>query len=353
MKSLFSIIVLLLVSAMAHAQDDEWVLIWSDEFDYEGVPDPEKWDYDIGGHGWGNNELQYYTEREDNARVEEGKLIITAQLESYEGNRYTSARIVSRDRGDWRYGRFEVRAKLPRGTGTWPAIWMLPTDWEYGGWPTSGEIDIMEHVGYDLGKVHGTVHTDAYNHQLNTQRGGSWQDATVVDEFKTYIIEWTPESIIWWVDDRRYYTFNNERKSFREWPFDKRFHFLLNIAIGGSWGGVEGVDDSIFPQTMEIEYVRVYATEEILSLQDEEWPTEWKVYPNPTTEGIWQIHAPGLDTHDSKLMLTDMLGKEIPVRVSPLQGDLYQIQAEELVPGIYQLLIHDGATRMSYRVVNH
>jgi beta-glucanase (GH16 family) len=128
-------------------------LVWSDEFDYTGLPDTTKWSYDVGGSGWGNQELQYYTyRRTDNARVEEGKLIIEAIKESYSGMNYTSARLVTKNQGDWLYGKIEVSAMLPKGRGTWPAIWMLPTDWEYGGWPSSGEIDIMEHVGYDEGK---------------------------------------------------------------------------------------------------------------------------------------------------------------------------------------------------------
>lgn len=236
----------------------EWELVWSDEFDVNGLPDTEKWGYDIGGHGWGNDELQYYTNRAENANVQNGRLYIEARKESYEGNNYTSARLVSTDKGDWLYGRFEVRAKLPYGRGTWPAIWMLPTDWEYGGWPSSGEIDIMEHVGYDMGRIHGTAHTEAYNHKLGTQKGGQtfYSDAAV--DFHNYIVQWDADSVVFSVDDTPYYTFYNEHKTYKEWPFDKRFHLILNIAIGGSWGGAQGVDDSIFPQTMEVDWVRVY-----------------------------------------------------------------------------------------------
>ena len=138
-------------------------LVWQDEFDIaDGLPDATKWGYDVGGDGWGNGESQYYTEaRKENARVEGGKLVIEAIKESHQGAAYTSARLVTRGKGDWLYGRVVVRAKLPpRGNGTWPAIWMLPTDWKYGGWPKSGELDIMEHVGHDMGKVHATVHTE-------------------------------------------------------------------------------------------------------------------------------------------------------------------------------------------------
>ncbi|MEJ2503896.1 MAG: glycoside hydrolase family 16 protein, partial [Gemmatimonadota bacterium] len=142
----------------------EWRQVWADEFDTPGLPDTLRWSYDVGGHGWGNEELQYYTEaRQANARVEDGHLIIEARRDSVGGREYSSARLVTKGKGDWQYGRFEARAKLPSGRGTWPAIWMLPTEWRYGGWPESGEIDIMEHVGHDPDVVHATVHTGAYN----------------------------------------------------------------------------------------------------------------------------------------------------------------------------------------------
>lgn len=238
------------------AQD--YQLVWSDEFNYTGLPDDTKWNYDVGGHGWGNNELQYYTEkRTENARVENGNLIIEAKKESYGGNDYTSARLVSRQKGDWLYGKIEVRAMLPSGKGTWPAIWMLPTDWSYGDWPASGEIDIMEHVGYEPTKVHGSVHTEAYNHSINTQKTASYTVDNCETAFHIYSIEWTADKIDFFVDGTKYFTFNNEG-SWDKWPFDKRFHLIFNIAVGGNWGGVEGVDDQIFPQQMQIDYVRVY-----------------------------------------------------------------------------------------------
>ena len=135
------------------------------------MPDASKWGYDAGGHGWGNKELQFYTkQRKENARVENGHLIIEARREDWEGRHYTSARLITKGKGDWTYGRVEVSAKLPSGRGTWPAIWMLPTGWEYGNWPSSGEIDIMEHVGFDADVVHASVHTKSYNHSINTHK---------------------------------------------------------------------------------------------------------------------------------------------------------------------------------------
>ena len=232
--------------------------MWSDEFDYEGAPDPEKWGYDLGGNGWGNGELQYYTDRRENSNVANGILTITALREDYGSNSYTSARLVTKSKGDWKYGKVEVMARVPSGRGTWSAIWMLPTDWEYGGWPESGEIDIMEHVGYDPTRIFGTVHTEAYNHSTGTQKGSNRIVSTAETEFHLYSIEWFQDRIEFFIDDIKYFTFTNENKTYEEWPFDKRFHLLLNIAIGGSWGGAQGVDNTIFPTSMEIDYVRVY-----------------------------------------------------------------------------------------------
>ena len=240
-----------------------WKTVWSDEFDRAGLPDPEKWAYEVGGHGWGNRELQFYTaDRRENARVEGGKLIIEARREPWEGQPYTSARLSSRHR--WTYGRIEVRAKLPRGRGTWPAIWMLPVTGTYGkgGWPDSGEIDIMEHVGFDPGVVHASVHTRAYNHVDRTQRSARIAVPTAQDDFHVYLVEWTPRGIRAAVDGSWYFSFANERLAtgdadWRQWPFDREFRLLLNLAVGGGWGGQKGVDESIWPQRLEIDYVRV------------------------------------------------------------------------------------------------
>jgi beta-glucanase (GH16 family) len=240
-----------------------WRLVWSDEFDYTGLPDPAKWGYDVGSHGWGNKELQNYTaRRKENARVEDGRLIIEARRED---QHFTSARLVSKGKGDWTYGRFEVRARLPSGRGTWPAIWMLPTLNTYGegGWPDNGEIDIMEHVGFDPDVIHGSAHTKAYYHSIGTQKTAKTTVPTSRTEFNVYAVEWTPDEIRWYVNTKHYFTFSNERQTnraagYKQWPFDKPFHLILNLAVGGTWGGQHGVDDSIWPQRMEVDYVRVY-----------------------------------------------------------------------------------------------
>jgi beta-glucanase (GH16 family) len=173
---------------------------------------------------------------------------------------------VSKRKGDWTYGRVEVRAKLPAGKGTWPAIWMLPTEWKYGGWPSSGEIDIMEQVGYEPDVIHASVHTKAYNHVIGTHKTATTTVETATTEFNLYAVDWTPEEIRGYVNDRHYFTFKNERLTntsadYRQWPFDQPFHLLLNIAVGGNWGGARGVDKNIWPQRMEIDYVRVYEAE--------------------------------------------------------------------------------------------
>ena len=270
LKALLLLLVLLPAGAVPQSAKpqnkttDQWRLVWADEFNYKGLPDPKKWDYDVGGHGWGNKELQFYTARRtENARVEKGHLIIEARREQSEGREYTSARLVSRGKGDWTYGRFEVSAKLPSGRGTWPAIWMLPTSWSYGGWPKSGEIDIMEHVGFDPDVVHVSVHTGAYNHTIGTHKTATLKLPNSRTAFNVYAVEWTPEDIRGFVNDQQVFTFRNERLTdpaadYRQWPFDKPFHLLLNLAVGGNWGGQKGVDKTIWPQRMEVDYVRVY-----------------------------------------------------------------------------------------------
>jgi beta-glucanase (GH16 family) len=233
-------------------------LVWSDEFDQNGFPDSLKWSYDTGGTGWGNDEAEYYTSRLKNAEVKDGYLYIKAIKEDFGDKKYTSARLVTRTKGDWLYGRIEVRAKLPEGTGMWPAIWMLPTDWAYGGWPDSGEIDIMENLGYIPYFISATVQTQSYNFIQNSQKNAITGVPDCYSQFHNYILEWEPGELRVYVDSRLYLTFKNEGTGYQVWPFDKQFHLLLNVAVGGTFGGANGIEDSIFPQSMVIDYVRVY-----------------------------------------------------------------------------------------------
>lgn len=237
----------------------KWKLQWSDEFNKSGLPDSTYWNYDEGGHGWGNNELQYYTSKDtNNIRVENGSLLLIARRKDKENKHYTSARLVTKNKLDMKYGRVEVRAILPKGLGLWPAIWMLPTHWKYGGWPSSGEIDIMEHVGFIPDTVYGSVHTKKFNHVIGTQKTKGLFVKDPYDVFHVYAIEWNEKCIDFYLDEKHYYRFANSKGGNAEWPFDQSFHLLLNIAIGGNWGGQKGVDDSVFPAIMKVDYVRYY-----------------------------------------------------------------------------------------------
>jgi beta-glucanase (GH16 family) len=235
-----------------------WKLVWSDEFDKPGQPDPAKWSYEKGFVR--NGEKQFYTDnRRENARVEDGHLIIEARKEKMAGGEFTAASLITEGHASWTYGRFEVKAKLPAARGTWPAIWMLPNDFGKVGWPKCGEIDIMEHVGYDPGKVHGTLHSEAYNHTKGTQRGAQLAVPTFSSEFHTYAVEWSKDKILMEIDGKNYVTFDKKPgDTVAEWPFDQPFYLILNLAIGGGWGGQKGIDDAAFPQRMEIDFVKVY-----------------------------------------------------------------------------------------------
>lgn len=259
------VIALAVVACSFRAENDKPLgLVWSDEFNSNGAPDASKWGYDLADGcpnvcGWGNNELEYYTSDSRNVRIEDGNLVIEAHREARGGKPYTSTRMVSKGKGDWLYGRVEVRARLPRGKGTWPAIWMLSTDWKYGGWPESGEIDIMEHVGYDPGVVHGTLHSDKYNHVKQTQQEGKVNVPDAQDAFHVYAVNWTNNRVEFFVDDKMYHTVDRKATDDHHgWPFDQRFHLIMNLAVGGNWGGKEGIDESIWPQRMVVDYVRIY-----------------------------------------------------------------------------------------------
>ena len=235
-----------------------------DEFDGKAV-DTAKWRYDTSrnAEGWFNHELQYYAkDRRENARIEDGALVIearrepTAKFRDTGGQAYTSAKLVSRQRLG--YGFYEIRAKLPCGRGAWPAIWMLPPD---GIWPDMGEIDIMEMVGWDANVVHATLHTGAYNHARGTQRGAEITVPTSCTAFHDYQMSWTPQEIVIGVDGRGYMRIANDKPGgAAAWPFTRPFEMILNLAVGGDWGGKKGVDDAAFPQRMTIDHVRYWAS---------------------------------------------------------------------------------------------
>ncbi|MBK6264303.1 glycoside hydrolase family 16 protein [Marivirga sp. S37H4] len=267
----FLLLLLILISCQPTDHKDD--LLWSDEFEYSGPPDVEKWNYQLGNGcpeicGWGNNEQQYYTDKPTNVRVEDGKLIIEAHQTDDEKN-FTSAKLTSENKGDWKSGYIEVNAKLPYGRGTWPAIWMLPSLERALNWPEDGEIDIMEHVGYNQGQIYGTIHTQAFNHMKGTHKSDSIFISDASEEFHTYAINWTEEKIEWYVDDRMFQTISKGTEDNSGWPFTKPFHLIINLAVGGNWGGKYGVDEHIWPQRMEIDFVRVYRSKpQILSTTD-------------------------------------------------------------------------------------
>jgi beta-glucanase (GH16 family) len=230
-------------------------LVWQDEFDGQGLPDSQRWNYEVGLIR--NNERQYYTrDRASNARLENGMLVIEAHREPFQGAEYTSASLTSR--ANWTYGRIEVRARLPKGRGTWPAVWTLGTNIRDVGWPTCGEIDIMEHVGFDPGRIHANIHTKAYNHVQRTNKGNSIVVAQPDEQFHVYSTVWTSSQIEMFVDGQRYFAFAKEPGGAAVWPFDQPQYLILNLAIGGSWGGQQGIDDAAFPARFVVDYVRVY-----------------------------------------------------------------------------------------------
>ncbi|MDF2698945.1 MAG: glycoside hydrolase family 16 [Haloplasmataceae bacterium] len=263
----------------------DWEPVWCEEFDYEGLPELTKWTIENKGDGFGNNELQFYTKRPENVNVEDGELTITVKKEQFVNRNYTSAKLMSRGKGDFLYGKFEVKAKLPEGKGTWPAIWMMPSESKYGGWPNSGEIDIMEHVGYDMNTIVGTVHTGNYNHTKGTQVGKSIELDDVVDYYHIYTIEWDPTGIKWFVDGVQYHEFKNDEiknpdNSSGNWPFDQEFYLILNVAFGGNWGGAQGIDPNFIESRMVVDYVRVFQKD--YESIDEENPTDVLGYQTVT-----------------------------------------------------------------------
>lgn len=239
----------------------EWELVWQDEFDEGEAPDARKWNYEEGYIR--NHEEQYYTvDRRENTRIEDGKLILEARKDSVdlEGKirPITSASINTKDKASWKEGKIEVKAKLPEGRGTWPAIWMLGQDIDSVGWPLCGEIDIMEHVGYDPGKIHTTLHSQAFNWMKENDITADTLITDFSEKFHTYAVERDAQEIKFFLDGKLLLSFKNTFETKEEWPFNSPFYLTLNLAIGGDWGGKEGVDLESLPARMTVDYVRVY-----------------------------------------------------------------------------------------------
>ena len=238
----------------------QWELVWEDNFDVPGLPDSLIWDYEVGHIR--NKEAQFYTKsRLENARVDDGNLIIEARKDNWNGNEFTSASINTFGKKSILYGRIEVKAKLPKGVGTWPAIWMLGENMNEIGWPACGEIDIMENVGYDPDTIHANIHTLAYNHVIGTNKGNRLGIEKPYENYNVYALNWFEDHMDFFVNDSLYFSFKNEGTGNDAWPFDKPQYLLINLAIGGSWGGRNGIDNAIFPQKYYIDYVKVYKLE--------------------------------------------------------------------------------------------
>lgn len=238
-------------------------LVWNDEFDYEGTPDPRKWNFDLGNHQWANNELQAYTNRPDNVSVKDGKLVIKALKERDGDREYTSTRLVTSGIQSWQYGIFEFRIKFPKGKGSWPAIWLLSDSCRTGTpWPRCGEIDICEHTGSQEDRLLFSLHSQRHNHRRNDTKKytNTYIQAGVCEEFHDYEMEWTPEFIEFYVDGKSVCRYNKmddlEDQTEVSWPFDQSYYLIMNIAVGGSLGGE--VDEAALPYIMEVEHVRVY-----------------------------------------------------------------------------------------------
>ena len=253
LRSLCSLV--FLINLVGCDRGREWELTWSDEFTYTGKPDDAFWGYENGYVR--NRELQYYTDNLQNVKVGDGHCTFEARLET--GDSITSASINTKNKVDFLYGRIEVRAKLPTGRGTWPAIWLLGTNISDVGWPDCGEIDIMENVGFDPDKIHANIHTASYNHVLGTNKGSYIEVRDPWKDFHVYALEWSEDRMDFFFDDSLYFSFPNDGEGNNDtWPFDKPHYLLINLAYGGTWGGQVGVDTSKLPLIYEIDYVRYY-----------------------------------------------------------------------------------------------
>ena len=273
-----------------------WELLWSDEFDGADL-DISKWNKLSWRPGWVNNELQAYTERDTNIFLENGYLVLQGLIDpgfsgtDYNGNNYnadyTSGRVNTDGKFSTTYGRFDIRAKLPKGKGSWPAIWMLGESISSIGWPDCGEIDIMEHVGYDEGMIHGSIHSEEYNHMYNTQRSGSKYIENVTNTFHVYSLEWSPFYLRYLIDGEPFFfVYNDSKGDNSKWPFDDPHYIILNLAIGGDWGGVQGISTSDFPMRMMVDYVRVFKQSNSYNNIDVTFRVNMK-NENVNSTGVW------------------------------------------------------------------
>lgn len=231
------------------------MLTWSNEFSYIGLPSSAEWMPELGGGGWGNNELQFYTNNQ-NAMVKNGKLIITTRKEQYENNEYTSARLISKRA--FKYGVIEARLKMPKGRGLWSAFWLIAAKRPLY-WPADGEIDIIEHVAFKPKENFAHVHCGKYNHMVGNDLGNSTLTVEDTgDDFHLFTVDWNPKRMVFYLDDQEYFTYYKLENSYESWPFDNEMNIVVNAAVGGWWGASEGIDDSVYPQEFQIDFIRAY-----------------------------------------------------------------------------------------------
>lgn len=315
--------------------------VWADEFN-GNTYDSAIWSPQIAGGGFGNNELQYYTGLKKNIFTRDGNLVLKTYKELYQNHGYTSGKLWSKDKKFIKYGRVEARFKLPKGRGTWPAIWMMPQSSVYGEWPHSGEIDMMEFVGYDAGKVYGAVHRST-----KWGNNGSEGNASIVetaDNFHIIRIDWEPGYIKWYLDGQLFYRYNNAFTGSAQWPFDQEFYVILNFAVGGSWGGAQGIDDNIWPQEFLIDYVRVYQKSEDTAVQ-------------PVKNTLFSVYA----LSKEKLKITSLARLPVHVNIYSLTGEKriskkavtgdFTVDISGLSQGIYIITVSDGNDSYSHKII--
>ncbi len=340
----------------------EWQLVWADEFGGDQL-NAAKWSYMIGDGteygipGWGNNELQYY--REENVKVAGGLLTITAKKEAFGGRQYTSGRIRTKGKGDWTYARIEFSARMPVGGGLWAAVWMLPTNELYGGWAASGEIDIMEYLGQDTGIVHGTLHFGGTS-PANVSKGGSFtlEGASFGEAFHDFAMEWEDGIFRWYVDGELYQSFSSGWYSTLApfpAPFDRSFHLLVNLAVGGNWPG-EPNWTTEFPQELVLDYIRVYqrgstGLEENQAIRAGQ--RKGQNYPNPFSTGtVIPYEVTGKEQH-IRLELFDGLGRKVRTLLDGLHRPgsfTYTLDGSPLPPGLYFYRINVNGSEQVYRM---
>lgn len=324
-------------------------LLWSDEFTGSSL-NANNWVYEVGGGGWGNNELQYYRSGTANTTVSNGTLKIIAKKESYSGYQYTSARIKTQGKYSVQYGNIQGRMRVPMGQGLWPAFWMLGANFSSVGWPACGEIDIMEHVNSE-NRVHGTIHWNGPSGYASY----TGSTTTTPQKWHVYSINWSPNSIRWYVDGVQYHVANIQNSINSTEEFHRPFFFILNLAVGGNWPGAPNASTP-FPATFEIDYVRVYSANMSLDdkvVTDVAAPTSTaefavSLYPNPTSNGFVQIKLSNRIDNTTKVSLIDMQGRL--VWSGSFAGDDFKMSTDQLTPGYYNVLITNGSNTIARKL---